>query len=317
MFQLKNYVLEIWKTGSFSQAAANLFVSQPSLSASIKRLEKKLGQPLFDRSVHPIGVTECGQAYIRAAQSIEAAEEEFELFLGEYLNGQTGTLVLGGSNMNISFIAPPVIRRFQECYPRVQLDIFEGNIDDLKQFLLEGRLDLVVDSGELDLQRFDEFLYQPEHLLVAVPASFECNRELSAYRLTREDILNDRHLESDRPVLPLGKLKDVPFVLPTKETDTYKRAIRLCQKAHFSPRTVLSLHQQATVFHVNSAGMGAAFISDVLVKNTFFHPDMVYYKTDDTESSRYIKFFKKKGKQMTPAMKAFLEIADRIQERGL
>ena len=309
MFQLKKYVLEIWRTGSFSQAAANLYVSQPSLSASIKRLEKKLGQPLFDRSVHPVRLTQSGQAYVRAAQSIAAAEEEFESFLGEYSSGQTGTLALGGSNLNISFIVPPVIRRFQEVCPNVQLDILEGNIDDLKQSLLEGRLDLVVDSGELDLRLFDEFLYQPEHLLVAVPASFACNRDLLPYQLSREDILRERHLEPDTPELPLQKLQDVPFVLPTQETDTYKRALRLCQKANFSPRTILSLHQQATVFHINSAGMGAAFISDVLVKHTFFHPDMVYYKTDDRESGRYIKFFKKKGKPITPVMKAFLGIA--------
>jgi len=55
MFQLKEYVLEIWRTGSFSQAATNLYVSQPSLSASIKRLENRIGEPLFDRSSHPSG----------------------------------------------------------------------------------------------------------------------------------------------------------------------------------------------------------------------------------------------------------------------
>ena len=61
MFKLKHYVREIARTGSFSQAAANLYVSQPSLSSSIKRLEERIGEPLFDRSCHPVVLTRCGQ----------------------------------------------------------------------------------------------------------------------------------------------------------------------------------------------------------------------------------------------------------------
>lgn len=309
MFQLKKYVLEIWRTGSFSQAAANLYISQPSLSASIKRLENRIGEPLFDRSSHPIQLTQCGQAYISSAKMITTAEDNFDAFMEEYRNCQTGTLTLGGSNLNISFVLPPVIKKFQALYPKIQLEIREGNVDHLKQLLLEGKLDFMVDSCDMDMERFSTYLYRQENLLLAIPGEFSCNEDLTDYGMTREDVLQCKHLQDNQPVLPLQKIKKIPFVFPTPETDTYKRSWRLCQKAGFTPNVVLSFHQQATVFHTNCAGMGAAFISDILVKNANTNADMCYYKLDGDESLRYIKFFKKKEKQMTRAMRAFLEIA--------
>lgn len=66
MFQGMEYVYEVYKERSFSKAAANLFISQPSLSANVKRIEKKIGYPIFDRSTKPLGLTECGRHYIDA-----------------------------------------------------------------------------------------------------------------------------------------------------------------------------------------------------------------------------------------------------------
>ena len=314
MFSLKNYVLEICATGSFSQAAANLYISQPSLSASIRRLEQRIGEPLFDRSVHPVRLTSCGEAYLRSAQMIAAAEESFRAFVDGYRNCQTGSLILGGSNMNISFTLPKLLKHFQSAYPMIRIQVEEGNIDDLKKKLLEGKIDFVVDSGQVDTERFSICRYVPENLLLAIPAEFLCNQGLKNYAMDRNDILSGRYLSTEQPVLPLEKVKDIPFVFPTPETDTYKRSMQLCQKAGFSPNIVLSFHQQATVFHTNNAGMGAAFISDMLIKNAYPNPQVCYYKVGGSESFRHINFFWKKEKNITPAMKAFLEIIEKQKD---
>ena len=54
MFQGMEYVYEVYKEKSFSKAAANLFISQPSLSANVKRVENRIGYPIFDRSTKPL-----------------------------------------------------------------------------------------------------------------------------------------------------------------------------------------------------------------------------------------------------------------------
>lgn len=314
MFTLKDYVLEICKTGNFSQAAANLYISQPSLSASIRRLEQRIGEPLFDRSVHPVRLTSCGEAYLQSAQMIAAAEERFTAFVEGYSNCQTGSLVLGGSNMNVSFTLPKLLKRFRKEYPMIHVHVVEGNIDDLKQQLLEGKLDFVVDSGQVDTNRFHISPYVPENLLLSIPAEFSCNEALTDYVMTSADILEGKHVSPEQSILPLEKVKDIPFVFPTPETDTYKRSVQLCQKAGFSPNIILSFHQQATVFHTNNAGMGAAFVSDMLIKNAFPKPDMCYYKVGGSESFRHIGFFRKKEKRMTPAMQAFLATIEKEKD---
>lgn len=310
MFTLKNYVLEVCKTGNFSRAAENLYISQPSLSASIRRLEKQIGEPLFDRSTHPVRLTPCGEAYVQAAQAIVAAEENFSSFMEGYATCQTGSLVLGGSNMNISFTLPGLIKHFHAEYPKIRVQVEEGNINELKKMLLEGSVDILVDSGDVDRELFSAYDYVPENLLLAIPDDFSCNERIEAYAMSRENILAGQHLSPDQPVLPLKLVKDIPFVFPTEETDTYKRSMQLCKKAGFTPQIVLSFHQQATVFHTNNAGMGAAFVSDMLIKNAFPRPDMRYYKVGGSESFRHIRFFTKKERRMTPAMKAFLQIME-------
>lgn len=65
MFNGMKYVYEVYKERSFSNAARNLYISQPALSGMIKKIEKNIGMPLFDRSTTPIQLTECGKKYIK------------------------------------------------------------------------------------------------------------------------------------------------------------------------------------------------------------------------------------------------------------
>ena len=70
MFSGMNYVYEVYKEQSFSKAAENLYIAQPALSSMIKKIETKIGMPLFDRSTSPIQLTECGKKYIKTAEKI-------------------------------------------------------------------------------------------------------------------------------------------------------------------------------------------------------------------------------------------------------
>ena len=70
MFQSMRYIYEVYKEMSFSRAAQKLFISQPSLSAAVKKEEERIDAPIFDRSTNPIHLTEVGQEYIRAVERI-------------------------------------------------------------------------------------------------------------------------------------------------------------------------------------------------------------------------------------------------------
>ena len=74
MFQGMRYVYEVYKEMSFSKAARNLFISQPSLSAAVKKEEAQIGFPIFDRSSNPIQLTDLGKEYIRSIEIIMDVE---------------------------------------------------------------------------------------------------------------------------------------------------------------------------------------------------------------------------------------------------
>ncbi|MBR4767411.1 MAG: LysR family transcriptional regulator [Lachnospiraceae bacterium] len=309
MFSLKHYVMEVAKTGSFSIAAEHLFVSQPSLSSSIQRLENRIGEPLFDRSVHPVRLTECGEEYLRAAKAIEETELNFSAFLEGYKSHQSGRLTIGGSNSNMSYVIPPLLTAYRALYPQVEISLVENNIDALVTLLSDGDIDLLVDSGNEETGRFEEYPYQPESLILAVPEGFSCNEVMKEYQLSYEDILSGVHTDPTRDHPPFSLLKDTPFLTMTPETDTGKRERALFRREGFRPNSLFAIRQQSTAFHLAARGIGCAIIADTLVKSAPFRPKLIYYKLGLTDSFRYIKFYQKKGRRLTFPMRSFLATA--------
>ena len=84
-------VLQIARDGTFSAAARHLYISQPSLSQCIKRLEDELGTPLFDRSQTPLMLTEAGRIYLEEAKKVQAVRYDLERRIADLSELRTGT----------------------------------------------------------------------------------------------------------------------------------------------------------------------------------------------------------------------------------
>ena len=110
----------------------------------IKKIETKIGMPLFDRSTSPIQLTECGKKYIKTAEKIMDLENEFAYYVGNLQELKTGRLSVGGTYLFSSFIFPPIIDKFRRAYPHVKLNLFEGHTPLLEQKLFAGELDITI-----------------------------------------------------------------------------------------------------------------------------------------------------------------------------
>ncbi len=115
MFQGMDYVYEVYKERSFSKAAKNLFISQPSLSAAVKKAEQKIGFPIFDRSSSPIRLTELGKEYIRSIEIIMDVENGFRNYVQDTQDMQTGCVSIGGTNFYASYVRSEERRVGKEC----------------------------------------------------------------------------------------------------------------------------------------------------------------------------------------------------------
>lgn len=188
MFREMRYVYEVYRERSFSRAAQKLYISQPSLSLMIKKAEERVGSPLFDRSTMPIGLTEAGRQYIRAAEQIMEIEGSFQQYISDTEACLSGTLALGGTTLFTSYVLPPLISAFSDRFPRVQVRILEAHTAALERELREGELDFVMENCAFDPAVYDSIAYRAERLLLAVPASFAINEAAAAYRLTAEEL---------------------------------------------------------------------------------------------------------------------------------
>jgi len=109
MFRDKEYVYEVWRERSFTKAAAKLYISQPSLSAKIKKIEDEIGAPIFDRSTAPLGLTEFGETYIQAITEVREIERKVENYVNDMNMLHSGTLSIGASNVFAAYAIPPLI----------------------------------------------------------------------------------------------------------------------------------------------------------------------------------------------------------------
>ena len=309
MFQGMEYVYEVYKEKSFSKAAANLFISQPSLSANVKRVENRIGYPIFDRSTKPLGLTECGKEYIRCVEEILGIHRSFSAFIHDWDKLSTGNLTLGGSNLFSSWILPPLISAFVTCYPHIKINLIEESTAQLAELLQKGSVDLILDNTALNPDIFDSRIFHEEHLILAVPSHFPINASLKDYQITDLQIQNGSFLNPSFPIVPLKSFKGLPFIMMKNENDTGKRARQICQANDFEPDVVLNMDQQMTAYNICQSGMGISFIGDIMLSRIPHNYNVVYYKLPAQHNSRRICFYWKKGRYFTKAMEEFLNMS--------
>ena len=308
MFVWKKYVYEVYKERSFTKAAQNLYISQPSLSARIKKIEEIIGEPLFDRSTTPLQLTEVGKVYIEAAEEITQIEQRVENYINDLAGLKTGNLAVGASTLFAAYVVPSLITQFNQKFPDVHIQLIEGNTAELEEMLGSNALDFVIDNYHYDSILYNKELYCEENILLAVPKHFAVNEELGMYQLSYKNIKNKNYLNQKYPAVPLGRFADLPFIMLTQGNDTRTRGDRLCRNVGFKPNIVLEFNQQSTAYMASSTQLGATFISDILVSQLPTFENLVYYKLDGEEAKRKVFFYYKTHKNKTRVMEEFVRM---------
>ncbi|MCH4190691.1 MAG: LysR family transcriptional regulator [Butyrivibrio sp.] len=311
MIKEMEYVYAIYQSGSFSKAAEALYISQPALSATVKRLEHELGTTLFDRSCSPIQLTQAGKFYIQSAEEILSVKKNMTTYFNNLRSLDTGSLNIGTSTFYCCYSLPLHIRPFSELHPGIRISLMESASNaELSQSLKSGKLDLVLTSNSLGFEEYQQQFFQHEHLILAVPAHFEINQRLKKYRLTSKDILSGRHRLADTPAVSLKHFDQIPFISLRQGSDLYGRAFQLFANAGFSPNVFMYLDQIPTTYYMTLYGYGFSIIRDttlhIVPTPQDTENDVMFYKIDDPLAVREITFYHKNPLYLTPTVKAFL-----------
>lgn len=301
------YVYAVHKERSFSRAAKKLFVSQPALSATVKKLEEEIGLPLFDRSTSPVSLTLAGEYYIHAIEQIMQVEQVLDEQLDSLRSKTSGSLTVGGAAFFCACMLPSLIQRFKQENPRYEVTLVEGGaVQALERQLLAGELDLFIDAKNPWNSALGSIDWIEESLVLAVPASFEINKRLEAYRLSFDQIRDESYLDEAVPAVALEEFANEPFVLLKKGADLYSRAMRLCRDAGFTPRCDMYLDQMLTAYYVAKWGSGVTFIRSSITKYAEPTGKLCFYKLAGEQTRRSIAIHYKRSAALSPAAKQFI-----------
>lgn len=273
----REYVYTVYEEKSFSAAAKKLFMTQPALSAAVKKVEQELGLPIFDRSHSPLRLTDAGRAYIEATEKIFQIEKNLQRFVNDLAELESGNLVIGGTNFVTACFLPRLIKKFNEQHPNIHISVIESSSAELFAGLKQGTIDLVIDSGECNTKEFESLTFFTDRIMLAVPKALAPENEPA---FSQQDISAGKHLQVSEPIARLQDFQDIPFLLLGKGNDMYRRTMELFREAEITPHVRLYLNQLMTAYHMTAAGLGATFLTDTLIRMAAPNDLLNYYLLD-------------------------------------
>lgn len=248
------YVLTLAEYRNFTKASKALYISQPTLSSYIAKVEDVLGVTLFDRSTTPLTLTYAGEVYIKGAEEILEACKRLEKQLGDISAQKMGRIRLALSSDRAAYMLPRVLPKYRQMYPNVSVRIVSAPSGQLAEMLLDNRADIAIvpDGGRSGQELLQSDIYSEELVLVA-------GRQLIA-----EEYLVDG-LEH---ALDICRLEKLPLISLGPEHTIRGFADKLFSDSGIRPNIVMETDSLAAAYRLATAGLGAAIVPRMTLELT-------------------------------------------------
>lgn len=154
MDSLNSYVIfyEVAKAGNITRASEKLFISQPALSQTIKKLEEELGVKLFVRNKKGVELTTLGQEIFMKVEQAMLTLKSVEQMADEENNLIRGSIIVGsGSNVARELLTQP-IKNFLQDFPDIQVTQTEGVQSEMFDLLKKGEVDVVISQANTQIE---------------------------------------------------------------------------------------------------------------------------------------------------------------------
>jgi LysR family hydrogen peroxide-inducible transcriptional activator len=285
MHQLRYFVAAA-QTSSFSRAAEACFVSQPSLSQQIAKLEAQVGHRLFERLGRRVHLTDAGRQLLDSALAILAAVEDAQRRLHDDGNPAGCRLTVGAIPTIAPYLLPPIVRRFERRHPGVELTVHEDVTRNLIGAVVAGELDLAVAALPIEDERLTSEELWTEPLLLAMPAGHPLARKR---RITMDD------------------LRDARFLLLTEVHCLGEHVLSFCRAHACQPRIACHSAQIATMQALIQEGLGISLLPEMATRGQPRN-GLVYRHLASPGPSRTIAVVWRKHRYHAVAAARFLDV---------
>lgn len=271
---------------SFTRAASVLGISQPSISARMRRLEQRLGEPVFERLGRGVRLTPTGEALRPAAErALALAQDADQLWIGLGTQ-QRGFVRVAASTTVAGYVLPTAIARFRRRHPDVDLDVRVGNTADVAQQVATGELPWGLVEGPVDTINLVARTFLEDDVILVVPPRhpWARRRRIAPQELEASDFLG-REAGSGT-----GEIYEAALAA---------HGVRLRPRARIA-------HSRAIVAAV-AAGAGVAIVSSLVTRSFLDAGRVVHVPIDGVEMRRAFATIHRPGRSLATLDRALLQ----------
>lgn len=279
---------------SFSRAAARLHRTQPAVSQAVRRLEDELGERLFDRSAKDGKLTEAGRVLLDYAQRLMRLAEEAEVAVRELRDLRRGRVLVGANEAAVHALLP-VVQRFRERHPSLQVDVRRIPSRQIGVEVLQRSLDFGVlsfvppEAGLASVVIGDDELV----MLVAPGHPLAVRKEVTIAEFGHQTVI--AHNEAS----------------PARE-----RVLRLFEQRHAPLNIQIALPSLDGIKRAVEMGLGVALLPRRCALAEISRGTLVAVRVAQVRLPRHIRLVYRQGGQLSHAAAAFLEAARSVGPAG-
>ena len=287
--QLRTF-LAIAREGHMTRAANQLHLSQPAVSAQLKKLEEELGQQLFDRTSKGMVLTKAGETFRGFVDEALARLEDGRVAVDELIGLQRGSLSVGGGATATTYLLPPILGRFHAANPGIRFFVREQSSQQSVRDVLVGDLDLGIvtlpvrapNDGPGEVEKLEVEPWVDDELRLLVPPD---------HRLSRRDAFEWTDLD-DQPLVLFEAGSAVRAIIDERIDD-----------AGIGVDIVMELRAIESIKQMVAQGIGAGFVSQFALDG----PDDGLRCVEE-QIGRRLAVIYRRDRTQSPAARAFLEM---------
>ena len=311
----EKYTYEIYKNGSFSKAAKKLYISQSSLSLTIKNLEKNLGFIIFDRSTSPISLTREGKIYIEYLEEILEQERNMYKRITNISHSVDEKLSVGNAYFVSRFLLPRACRKFSEAYPDVEVKLNMGEsafYSDLFQQLDAETIHFLI-GFTYDKKKYTGIPLLEERYIISLKKDYPGIDKLLPFAHTYDEIMSGKSFP-EKIISDYSLFKDIEFLKIDSSGIIWRDMANFLMHCPISSCNVYKCRNIDIIYDMMLCGLGAAITTESVIS---YHPptdDVLYFIINTPKPTCQSFIIHKKNFELTESMRYFIKVLQETAE---
>lgn len=289
------YFAEVTRTGSFTRAAENLYITQPALSRIVKSLEEELGVELFIRARKKLILTKAGKIVYDHALKLQDQFTELKEELDAYVTQREGHIRIGLPTVADVVFFSELISSFHKDHPDVVFQLEEDGSKAIEEKVMEAKLDFGVVVLPEEHALIDYFTIVEEYLCLVVPAT---------------------HHLAPRSSVQLSELQHEKFIMFTHDFTLRDILVNALKDAGMEPKIVSETSQLDFIEEMIAANMGITLLPESVAGQ--LTSDVISISIERPRVAWNLAFIWKKDAHLSQIARAFIQFThEKLLERKI